>query len=81
MNCTRDGAVVERVKTMMLRLLKNPLLAPFTITHTPIVSNCFCHDRFISEPAAIKIIWLHEHKLLRNKSEMDRYDHYIGFEH
>ncbi len=27
-------------------------------SHTLIVSNCFCHDRFISEPAAIKIIWL-----------------------
>ncbi len=26
--------------------------------HTLIVNNCFCHDRSISEPAAIKIIWL-----------------------
>ncbi len=32
MKCTRDGAVVERVKTTMLRHLKNPLLAPVKIT-------------------------------------------------
>ncbi len=27
-------------------------------SHTLIVSNRFCHDRFISEPAAIEIVWL-----------------------
>ncbi len=62
MNCTRDGAVVERVKTTTLRLFKKTLLAPVKITplhsHTLIVSNCCCHDRFISEPAAMKIIWM-----------------------
>ncbi len=54
------------MKTTTLRLLENPLLTPVKITplystlrsHTLIVSNCCCHDRSISEPAAIKIIWL-----------------------
>ncbi len=32
MNCTRDGALLERVKTTTLRLLKYPLLPPFKIT-------------------------------------------------
>ncbi len=32
MNCTRNGAVVERVKTTTLRFLKNPLLSPVKIT-------------------------------------------------
>ncbi len=60
MNCTQDGggALLKRMKTTMLRLLKNPLLAPVKITplrsHTLIVSNCYCHDRFISEPSAFK---------------------------
>ncbi len=31
MNCICDGAVVQRVKTTMLRLLKNPLLVPVKI--------------------------------------------------
>ncbi len=32
MNCSRDGALLERVKTTTLRLLKSPLLPPFKIT-------------------------------------------------
>ncbi len=54
------------MKTTTLRLLKNPLIAPVKITplnsalrsRTRIVINYCCHDRSISEPAAIKIIWL-----------------------
>ncbi len=53
------GALLEWVKTTTFQLLKNPLLTPFRIT--PLIlwlSNFCCHDRSISEPAAIKIIWL-----------------------
>ncbi len=67
MNCTRGGALLERVKTTALRLLKKKSLLPFKITpllirsaHTLIVSNCCCHERSISEPAAIKIMWLRQ---------------------
>ncbi len=47
MNCSCDGGggLLERVKTTMLRLLKNLLF-------------CCCHDRFISELSAFKITWL-----------------------
>ncbi len=54
------------MKTLTFRIVKNLLLAPVKITplhsslcsHTLVVSNYCCHDRSISEPAAIKIIWL-----------------------
>ncbi len=53
MNCTLDGAVVEwklRVKATTLRLLKNPLLAPFTITalHSALRSYSDCEWLFLS---------------------------------
>ncbi len=45
---------------MTFRLLKKSV--PHSIqnhtAHTLIMSNCCCHDRSISESAAIKIIWL-----------------------
>jgi len=47
MNCTRDGASEKRD-------VLNHRIRPLIL----IVSNCCCHDRSISEPAAIKIIRL-----------------------
>ncbi len=69
MNCTRDGAVVERsrnewkprrsdFKKIRSSLQSESHRSTPLRSHTLIVSNRFCHDRFISEPAAIKIIWL-----------------------
>ncbi len=52
------GTFLERVKTTTFRLLINPLLAPFRITLLILwLWVTSCHDRSISEPAAIKIIW------------------------
>ncbi len=64
MNYTRDGALLERVKTTILWLFfKNTLLEPVKIpplrsAHILIVSNGCCHDKSISELATTKIIWL-----------------------
>ncbi len=54
------GALLERVKTTTVPTCKKS--TPHSIQNhtalTLIVSNRCCHDRSISEPAAIKIIWL-----------------------